>query len=206
MDLTHRLRALASDRGRAALGLGVVVVVAVSGTFAHWTDSANLTGTTFTSGALDVKLNGTLPANDNVATATLSMTNMIPGATTAEVVTLTNNGNVSFKWSLSGGLTGSDATTFATASAMKLTILDGGSKLNSGQTSTCTGGSPTSVANTPLTALTSTSLLSGQGPLAGPGTKNLCFQITFDSGAANSLQNKSALGATFTFSGTSDLS
>lgn len=205
MNLRSHVAALRSARTRAALSLGVVLAVASTGTFAFWTDSANLTGTTFTSGTLDVKLDGTLPANDNIASATLSMTNMVPGATTAEVVTINNNGNVAFKWSLTGGLNGTDASTFATANAMKLTILEGGSKSGTGQTSTCTGGTATTVANTPLTAVTSTTLLTAQGPVAASGTKSLCFQFTFDSGAATSLQGKS-LGAAFTFTGTSDLS
>lgn len=201
MDLTHRLRGLASDRVRAALGLGVVLAVGATGTFAAWTDNATLSGTSFTSGTLDVQLNSV----DNVASATLSMTNMIPGSSSAEVVVLKNNGNVSLKWSLTGGLAGTNATDFNAAipNGLKILILDGGSKVGTGNTSTCSGGSSL-LTSTSLTSTTSTSLLSGQGPLASTGTKSLCIQITLDSGAPTSLQTKSAT-ATFTFTGTSDL-
>lgn len=192
---------LRSARTRAALGLGVVLALGVTGTYAHWTDSGNLTGTTFSSGNLDLQLNN----GDNAVQTTLSMTNMIPGATSAEVVTLRNNsGTTSLKWSLTGGLNGTDAATFATANAMDLTIRDGGSKVGTGQTSTCSGGTVL-LAATKLTAVTSTSLVTGQGPLAAAGTRSLCFQFTFDAAAGNTTQSKS-LGATFTFAGTSDLS
>lgn len=197
--IRSHVAALRSPRSRAALSLGVVLAVGATGTYAHWTDSANLTGTTFTSGTFDVQLN----AADNATSATLSMSTMVPGATSAEVFTLKNNGNVSMKWSMTGGLNGTDANAVETASAMKLLVTDG-TKSGSGSTSTCTAGTTTYVNNVVLTATTSTSLISGQGPLAAAGTKSLCFQFTFDSAAGNSLQTKS-FGATFTFSGTSNL-
>ena len=203
--IRSHVAALRSPRSRAALSLGVVLAVGATGTYAHWTDSANLTGTTFTSGTFDVQLansGGTL--GDNAAQVNLSMSTMVPGATSAEVFTLKNNGNVSMKWGLTGGLNGTDASTIATASAMMLTIRDGGTKSGSGSTSTCTGGT-VAYGPTALTATTSTSILSGQGPVTTTSTKSLCFQFTFDSAAGNSLQTKS-FGATFTFTGTSDLS
>ena len=206
--IRSHVAALRSARSRAALSLGVVLALGSTGTFAAWTDSASLSGTSFTSGTLDVKLaNSTLSYGDSAASTTLSLTNMIPGATSAEVISLKNNNNVPFKWSLTGGLNGNDATTFAGVNAISLTIRDNGTKSGTGATSTCTGGSVL-FGPTALTDVTSTSLLTGQGGSTGliqNSVKSLCFQFTFDSNAANALQGKS-LGAAFTFTGTSDLS
>ena len=58
--IRSHVAALRSARSRAALSLGVVLAVGATGTFAAWTDSANLTGTTFTSGTLDVRDNAQL--------------------------------------------------------------------------------------------------------------------------------------------------
>ena len=199
--IRSHVAALRSPRSRAALSLGVVLAIGATGTYAHWTDSANLTGTTFTSGTFDVQLN----AADNATSATLSMSNMVPGATSAEVFTLKNNGNVSMKWSMTGGLNGTDAAAIDTAGVVKLLVTDG-TKSGSGSTSTCTAGTTTYVNSVVLTATTSTSLITNQGPLPPTtgNTKSLCFQFTFDSAAGNTLQTKS-FGATFTFSGTSNL-
>jgi predicted ribosomally synthesized peptide with SipW-like signal peptide len=201
MKIRSHVAFLRSARTRAALSLGVVLAVASTGTFAYWTDSANLTGTTFTSGTFDVQLNENGGAfGDNAAQATLSLANMAPGATSADTFSLKNNGNVQMKWSLTGGLNGTDAAAVGTAGVMKLLVTDG---TKSG--TTCTAGTTTYVNNVVLTATTSTSLLAGQGPLAAAGTKPLCFQFTFAATADNTLQTKT-FGATFTFSGTSDLS
>ena len=199
--IRSHVAALRSAKSRAALSLGVVLAMGASGTYAYWTDSANISGTTFTSGTFDVQLNengGTYA--DNATQASLSLSNMAPGATSADTFSIKNNGNVSMKWTMTGGLNGTDASTVGTAAVMKLLVTNG---TKSG--STCTAGTTTFVNNVALTATTSTSLISSQGPLAAAGTTALCFQFTFDSTAGNSLQTKS-FGATFTFSGTSDLS
>lgn len=197
----RRHRSTRSVRVRALLTLGLLVGLVVTGTSAFWTDDVTITGSTFTSGTLDLQVNDA----DSYATTTLGMSLMVPGNTSAEVLTVKNNGTVPLKYTLTGGLTGTDAAAFSADSAVRLTVVAGGSKSGSGNTSTCTGGT-TIYGPTALTTTTTTSLIgTPRGPLAAAGTEALCFQITFSSTAASSLQGKTAT-ATFTATGTSDVS
>jgi predicted ribosomally synthesized peptide with SipW-like signal peptide len=191
------LRALRSARLRALLGLGVVLSVGVTSTFAFWTDDVAISGTTFTSATLDLQVNN----SDAPVTATLSMSAMVPGNTSAEVLTVKNNGTAPLKYTLTGGLAGADAAAYDTAAALSLTILAGGTASGG----TCSGG--TSIYSAPLTSTISTAIIgTRRGPLAASGgTEALCFQVTFSASAPNSLQGKTAT-ATFTATGTSDVS
>ncbi|HET6166072.1 MAG TPA: TasA family protein [Marmoricola sp.] len=192
-----------SRRLRAVLSLGVVAVALVAGTYAYWTDDVTITGTSFTAGTLDLQVNG----SDAYTTTTLGMssTPMVPGNTSAEVLTVKNNGTVPLKYTITGGLGGTDAAAFSTAAAIKLTIVSGGTRTGTGNAATCTGGT-TIFGPTALTNVTSTAIIgTRRGPLAAAGTEALCFQITFDAAAPSTLQGKTAT-ATFTATGTSDVS
>jgi len=192
-----------SVRVRALLFLGVLAVLVATGTYAFWTDDVTITGSTFTSGTLDLQVDG----SDTYATSTLGMssTPMVPGNTSAEVLTVKNNGNVPLKYTLTGGLTGADAAAYSTAAALKLTVVAGGTRAGTGNAATCTGGT-TLYGPTALTNVTSTAIIgTRRGPIAAAGTEALCFQITFDAAAPTSLQAKTAT-ASFTATGTSDVS
>jgi predicted ribosomally synthesized peptide with SipW-like signal peptide len=197
-SLFGRLR---SPRLRAVLGLGVVLTVGATGTFAFWTDDVTIAGTSFTAGTLDLQVNN---ANSYVTT-TLSMAAMVPGSSSAEVLTVKNNGTAPLKYTLTGGLAGTDAGLYNTAGSLKLTVVSGGTKAGTGSTSTCTGG--TTIVNAVALTSTATTAIIGtrRGPLAAAGTEALCFQVTLDAAAPTSLQGKTAT-ATFTFTGTSDVS
>ena len=192
---------LRSQRLRALLGLGVLLGVGATGTFAFWTDDVVISGTTFTAGTLDLQVN----SSDAPSTTTLGMSSMVPGNTSAEVLTVKNNGTAPLKYTLTGGLTGTDAAAYNTAAALKLTVVAAGTKSGSGNSSTCTGGTviygPTALTNVTSTAIIGTR----RGPLAAAGTEALCFQVTFDAAASTTLQGKTAT-ATFTATGTSDVS
>ncbi|MCD4525155.1 SipW-dependent-type signal peptide-containing protein [Nocardioides sp. cx-173] len=189
-------RARASVRLRAVLSLGVLTLPLGMGTLAFWTDSVVISGASFTGGTLDMSVSG----GDPYASTTLAMPTMVPGATSAEVLTVQNVGNVAMKYSLTGGLSGTDAA--AMAPHLTLTIRAGGTKSGA----TCTGG--TSIYNAVLTTTTTTQLITTaakRGPVpASPGTDALCFQVTFSLSAPTALQGKTAT-ATLTFLGTSDL-
>lgn len=196
--LLGRLR---SPRLRALLGLGVLLGVGATGTFAYWTDDVTISGTSFTSGTIDLQVNSA----DAYATTTLSMAAMVPGNTSAEVLTVKNNGTAPLKYTMTGGLAGTDAAAYDTTGSLKLTIVLGGAKSGTGNSSTCTGGTVIH-GPTALTATTSTSIIgAGRGPLAASGTEGLCFQVTFAAAAPGTLQGKTAT-ASFTFTGTSDVS
>jgi predicted ribosomally synthesized peptide with SipW-like signal peptide len=192
-----------STRVRALLCLGVAGGLLATGSFAFWTDDVTITGTTFTAGVLDLQVN----SSDSYTTTTLGMsgTPMLPGNTSAEVLTVKNNGTVPLKYTLTGGLTGTDAATYNTGAVLKLTVVAAGTRSGSGNAATCTGGTiiygPTALTNVTSTAIIATR----RGPIAVAGTEALCFQITFDAAAASSFQGKTA-AATFTATGTSDVS
>jgi predicted ribosomally synthesized peptide with SipW-like signal peptide len=193
-----------SVRARAVLALGVVGVVGITGTFAYWTDDVTITGTTLTSGTLDLRVNNA----DSYATTTLGMTAMVPGSTSAEVLTVRNNGTAPLKYSVTGGLTGTNAVDYSTAAAngLLLTIVLNGAKSGTGSASTCTGGTAL-VTNQALTATTTTSILTRRptAAIAPADTEILCFQIKLADGAPTTLQGKTAT-ASFTATGTSDVS
>lgn len=190
-------------RIRALLCLGLLGGLTAVGSYAFWTDDVTISGTTFTAGTLDLQVNSL----DAYATTTLGMsgTPMVPGNTSAEVLTVNNNGNVPLKYTLVGGLTGTDAATYSSGAVLKLTVVAGGSRSGTGNAATCTGGS-TIYGPTALTNVTSTAIIgTRRGPIAAAGTEALCFQITFDATAASSFQGKTAT-ATFVATGTSDVS
>lgn len=198
---TTRRRFTSSVRVRALLSLGVAFGIGSVGTFASWTDDVTITGTTFTAGTLDLQVNNV----DSYATTTLSMSAMVPGNTSAEVLTVKNNGTAPAKYTLTGGLTGTNAADYNTAAAngLLLTIRQGGTKSGA----TCTGGTAL-VTDQPLTSTTTTTILARRPSAAltaSGGTESLCFQVKLADTAPSSLQAKAAT-ATFTATGTSDVS
>jgi len=206
MRKPHVISALRSTRVRAALGLGIVVALGTTGTFAFWTDSVTVSGTTFTSGTLDLQVNNSDAVSN--AAGTLSMTNMAPGATSAQILTVKNNGNIPLKWTLAGQLTGgTDDALFSSNSAISVTIKTG-TITGSGNSATCGG---TVLAGPTVLTTSSANLIATPQPttpgsgLGAAGTVPLCFQVTFSASAPTALQTKTTK-ANFTFTGTSDIS
>lgn len=198
-------RGARTDRIRAVLALGVALGLGAVGTFAYWTDDVVISGSTFTAGTLDLQVNNA----DSYATTTLSMSAMVPGNSSAEVLTVKNNGTASLKYTMTGGLTGTHAADYNTAAAngLLLTISLGGTKSGTGNTSTCTAGTVL-VNAVPLTSTTSTAIIATRRPaaaMAQNATEALCFQVKLADGASTTLQGKTAT-ATFTATGTSDVS
>ena len=194
-----------SVRVRALLCLGLLATPAVAGTFAFWTDDVVIQGTTLTSGTLDINVKGGDPQN----TATLSMAAMVPGSSSAEVLPVNNVGSAPAKYSMTGGLTGTNASDYSAAGAngLLLTIRSGGTVSGSGSAATCTGGTAL-VTDTPLTSTTTTTILSKRPTsalAATSGSESLCFQIKLSDTAPSTLQGATAT-ATFTVTGTSDVS
>ena len=186
-------------RVRAVLALGLVVGLSPIGTAASWTDTAQVTGVTFKSGTIDLQVNDA----NAVTSATLSMTDMSPGATSAEIFRVKNAGTAAFTYTVTGGLGGTDAAAYASATALKLTVSANATRSGTGNAATCTGGTAV-VTDVALTASTSATIVgTAQGPLAsGAQGAPLCFQVTFASSAPTTLQGKTAT-ATFTVTGTS---
>ncbi len=95
----HKVSRRASRRNagriRALLSLGVALGIGAVGTFAYWTDDVVISGSTFTSGTLDLQVNG---ENSIPAYTSLNMSNMVPGNSIAAVLTVKNNGTAPLKY------------------------------------------------------------------------------------------------------------
>ena len=180
------------------MGLGLL---SLPGTWALWTDAVGIGGTTLTSGTLDLKVDN----GDSVTTSTLSMSAMVPGNSSAQVLTLRDAGTAPLDWTVTGGLGGTDAAAYATAGAVKLRLVAGATRSGSGNAATCTGGTVV-LASTALTATTSTTLVgTRQGPLASGATSTLCVEITFDAAAPQTLAGLTTT-VSLTIAATSDVS
>ena len=188
-------RGLRSARVRAVLGLAVVLGLATPGTYAHWVDEVQVDGTTISSGTLDLRVDD----QDNVTAYTaLDIAPMVPGSSTAAVLTLRNNGTAPLEYTATTSATNADGKSLGAALVVKVT----------GDT-TVTGTAPaSSCAGVALPG--SASSLGGPllptGRLLAPGaSEKLCVQVTLPTTAASALQ-----GATTTvglaFTGTSDVS
>jgi hypothetical protein len=100
-----------------------------------------------------------------------------------------------------GGLTGTHALDYSAAGVLKLTITTG-SRSGTGNAATC--GGTVIYGPTALTSTTTTAILAPRG-LASMTPEPLCFQVTFDTGAASSFQGKTAT-LNLTATGTSNVS
>lgn len=197
----RRRRPVPSVRVRAVLGLGVALGVGAIGTLAAWTDDVPISGTTFTAGTLNLKVNNA----ESYATTTLTMGAMVPGSTSSEVLTVNNTASALAKYTLVGGLSGTDAAQYSAAGAngLLLTIRQGGTKSGS----TCIDGTVL-VTDQPLTNVTTAAILAKRPTTAlaaNSGSEALCFQVRLSPNAPTDLQGRTA-SATFTVRGTTDLS
>jgi predicted ribosomally synthesized peptide with SipW-like signal peptide len=192
-----RLSGLArSARVRAALSLGVVTAIGATGTFAYWTDAATVTGTTFTAGTIDLKVNNA----DSVSGYTaLNLATMVPGNSTAGTLVIKNNGTAPLKYTAT-----SSSTPAVLSGAMTIKVTGDAAATGSGSSATCAGAALPGSAGT-IGGATGSSLL-GTGRLLAPGgSETICIQVTLPANAPSSLQGTSS-DVSFTFTGTSDLS
>ena len=176
----HRWLSCGSVRVRALLSLGLVALLGMGGTFAYWSDTATISGTTIKAGNLDLKVNG----QDSVTGyASLNITNMVPGNTTAGVVTIKNAGSVPFTYSMSASASNGDTKALGAALAAKIT-----------GDSAVTGTSPNATCNGAALANTATTfgnnLISSASPrsLAVGSSETICIQAMLPANANTSLQ------------------
>ena len=184
-----------SPRVRAVLAFGVVLAMATPGTYAHWTDEAQVSGTTITSGTVDLRVDG----QDQITGYTaLDIAPMVPGNSTAAVLTIRNNGTAPLKFTAATSATNADGKSLAGALVVKVTGDAGVSGIS--PATTCPGpalpGSSTGLDG----PLLSTSRL-----VAPEASEKVCVQLMLPANAPSTLQSATtSVGITFT--GTSDLS
>ena len=175
---------------RVVLAVGVVMLLVATGTtLAAWTDATAVTGTTFSSGTIDLKVNGRDTVSDFVG---LSATSMVPGASTAGVLVVQNSGTVPFVYTMRSSATNPDAKGLGAALTYAVTL---GPPTGPGLAQTCGG-----------TALATGNLggaMVSTGRLLAPGaTETVCVQIRLPDTAASSLQGATT-DVTLTFDATS---
>ncbi|QDP94520.1 hypothetical protein FOE78_00040 [Microlunatus elymi] len=186
-DKRRTRRSLRSMRIRAALALGAVACVGVAGTYAYWTDSVPVSGVTISTGTLDLKINNADSLPNYTA---LNLTGMVPGNSSAAVLTVRNGGTVPLTYyadSTAGGTLGSAFTVKITADTAT-----GGS----GSSKTCPGSTLTGTG----TSFGNNLIGSSANPrsLAVSGSESLCIQVTLPNSATSSLQGTSS-NVTLTF-------
>lgn len=178
---THDPNTRQRRRGLLAVLLGLTVLTLGAGVFslAIFTDSAASSGS-FASGTIDIT---------SSPTVVFTVSNMLPGDSNTQALTIANAGTAQFRYAL---------TTVATntlGSALQLTVKTLGTD--------CATFDGTSV----LAATTLDGAVIGnsaQGPQAGDRVLNaasnevLCFRVSLPSGTGNALQGQ-ASAVTFTF-------
>lgn len=188
-------RSLGSRRVKALLSLGVAVGFGTTGTFAFWTDAVVVSGTTLTAGTIDLQVNG---ADSLPAYAGLTLTGMVPGSSTAAVLTVRNNGTAPLAFvATSSAVNTPSGKDLAAAMTVKVTgdATTGGS----GTSLTCPG---TALAGSG-TSLNGSIIGTGQS-VAANATASICVQVTLQASASTTLQGGST-AVTLTFTGTSDV-
>lgn len=186
---------LRSGRVRAVLGLGVVAVLGFTGnTFAFWTDSVSVAGTTFTAGTIDLKVND---SDAPAAVTTLTITNMVPGNTVAGLLTVKNAGTAPLKYSVATTATNPDSKALRDQLAIKLTSAN--AVTGTSPAATCGG-------TTYFSATTLNTSLSGSNRLlaAAGGNETLCVQVSLSASAPTTVQGGTSV-VQLVFTGTSDL-
>jgi predicted ribosomally synthesized peptide with SipW-like signal peptide len=188
-------RRLGSVRVRVLLSLGVVLGFGAVGTVAYWSDSATISGTTFSSGTLDLMVGGTTA--DQLAGpggtwnhTELSISDMLPGEGVAKLVTIKNAGTTPLVYN---GVISTDNTSLG--SNLLATISKDGTASNTGtqaggdRTGTCTGG--TSWATDLSLTTTPQTIAPAAITLQPNDTTSICFAIGLSASTGDAFQNKS---------------
>ena len=183
-----------SDRVRAVLSLGVVLGFGSVGTLAAWIDDATASGATFSSGTIDLIVGGA--ANDAFDFSAMGVTNMVPGSTEAQTITVNNNGSATFKYTVTSAATNGDTKALMDALTWRMTT---GTASGTDLSRLCSGGT---VVNTG-TGINGSLISTGRQVLT-TATETLCFEVTLPTGALSALQGATTT-AILTFTATSDL-
>jgi len=178
------------------LSLGVALGFGTVGTYAHWTDTVSVTGTSFTAGVLDLLVNG--DADDSVSFTQMNVSNLVPGSTAAGVLTVKNVDSAPLKYDVSSSASNTDGKNLVSYLTVKVT---GAATINGTAPAATCGG-----VALPGTGTTFSSPLVSTRRLLAPGASEyLCIQATLSATAPSAVQGGTTT-VTLTFNATSDLS
>ncbi|WP_242676600.1 SipW-dependent-type signal peptide-containing protein [Rhodococcus sp. ABRD24] len=182
---------LTGRRPRAIASLGIVLGLGAIGTLAAWSDTATATSGVFSTGSVDLQLNGD-PGNPTAyAFATLTKSNMLPGNSVAATLPVQNAGSTSFEYTMDAA-----ATTSPLAPFLKVTISTGTSN-----GTVCSGGTPIAT-DVALVSGGSANLITAPRTLDNGVSETLCFQVKVDPAATTAVQGQT-VNASFNFAATS---
>ncbi|WP_285184430.1 SipW-dependent-type signal peptide-containing protein [Rhodococcus sp. MEB041] len=151
---------MSSARLRALLSLGIVLGLGSVGTMAAWSETATATSGVFTTGYVDLKLDGV--DNDPVKfKADVQATAMMPGTTITTPLVVSNSGTVPFRYS-----TKVRASTSELGNLLKVAIAAG----------SCPGSEISSA--TTLSSTSDATIFSARGPVAASGSDPLCVAVS----------------------------
>lgn len=182
--------ALTGSRSRAIASLGIVLGLGAIGTLAAWSDTATATSGVFSTGSIDLQLNGSQGNPDAYGFATLTKTGMMPGTSVAATLPVQNTGSTPFNYTMVA-----NATSSTLAPQLKVLVSTGTSN-----GAVCSGG--TVIANNvALVSGGQVNLIPTARPLANGNSETLCFQVTLDANAPTTVQNQT-VNASFNFNAT----
>lgn len=164
--------------------VGALGLVGGLGTQAFWTDAAEVQASTLTSGTLNMLVDGQEGNPTAYPWVAIARTNLAPGESAAEVLTISNAGSVPFTVAVEGRAGGS-----LDPSQVSVSVVRGGTPTDDAtypRTETCTGGTPVWTG-----ALTGTrAALFTEPAIAVSGSSALCVVFTLSNGAPNSAQGQ----------------
>ena len=152
---------------KSLLTIVAVAAIATSATSAGWTDSTTVPDNSFTTGFMDIS---TLPTS-----ALFTATNIYPGWSEEQVLTVINSGSVPLNYDIVASQSAGDAALYTSDKfLLKIGTISGGNDVYDGTVSGLIG------------------LLSVRNLAAG-NSENLYVTVSLDSGAGNGLQSLSAV-------------
>jgi hypothetical protein len=205
-DAAPRRERRGRGRRRAALALtGVALVTtgaSVEGTFAAFTDSATMSTGTFSTGTLDVTLNGMLGGPGGTwANNSFTIANLVPGESVAVSFPVGSAGTAPLKYTVratgSGGLAVANGLQYAVYFGNASNVATNtGTAAASNRTGACGGTTPTDATATNVTSTPVT--FPGERTLAAGASETVCIVARLNSQAGNGLQGQTST-ASFVF-------
>lgn len=181
--------------------VGVVVALlaglmlgGTQGSYAFWTDRDDVAAGTFTTGTLDLTVNGAQGNPTAYAATDLTLSRMVPGESVAATLTIRNAGDASFTWVPTLAESGNAVLTNALDVTMVRATTAGPMDTSYPRTQGCQAG------GTPMPS-------GATAPSLAIGTQTtLCVLVSMPSTATNEVQNLSGYTLTLSLAATQTLS
>jgi alternate signal-mediated exported protein len=185
-DVGGRVIAVLGLVGAAVIGLGG------QGTYAYWTDMDGVSGGSFSSGTLDLTVDGVQGNPASYVKTNLALGSMVPGESVAATLALANPGSVDFTW------TATVATGGGLGPALQVQMYSNSTQ--TGDDTTYPRTEACSSTTAPVTSGTTSTRLN-QG-----ATHNLCVRVTLPTSTGDAFQNQTTGSVSVTINATQVLS